>query len=203
MQIEQLIKKCQAGDSSAFEQLLEMHYETIYRFAYRWSGDQHNAEDITQQACLKLARSIKQYDGRSSFTSWLYPLVINCAKDFYKSPTQHNTREEPETDEHESKTNDRTEQRVYAQQILEHIQHLQSDFKDALIMVYGTGLSHADAASKLGVKESTISWRIHQARKLLKQTFSSSQLNSSGTLSKTGQKSTEGETRLDSSRGTA
>ncbi len=202
MPIEQLVKRCQAGDSRAFEQLLEMHYETIYRFAYRWSRDQYNAEDITQQACLKLARSIKQYDGRSSFTSWLYPLVINCAKDFYKSPTQHNTREEPETDEREAKTDDRTEQRVYAQQILEHIQHLQSDFKDALIMVYGTGLSHADAASKLGVKESTISWRIHQARKLLKQTFSSSQLNSSNALIKTGQKSTEGKTSLNSSRGT-
>ncbi len=192
MQIEQLVKKCQAGDSGAFERLLELHYDTIYRFAYRWSQDQHNAEDIAQQASLKLARSIKQYDGRSSFTSWLYPLVINCAKDFYKSPTQHNTREESDVDKQESKTEDRTEQRVYARQILEHIEHLQSDFKDALIMVYGTGLSHADAASQLGVKESTISWRIHQARKLLKQTFSSSQLNSQNTL---------GDTSLDSSRG--
>lgn len=202
MHIEPLIKKCQAGDSGAFEQLLELHYDTIYRFAYRWSQDQHNAEDITQQACLKLARSIKQYDGRSSFTSWLYPLVINCAKDFYKSPTQHNTREESDTNTQERKTEDRSEQRVYAQQILEHIEHLQSDFKDALIMVYGTGLSHADAASQLGVKESTISWRIHQARKLLKQIFSSSQLNNSSTYSKTGQKNTEGDTSLESSRGT-
>lgn len=201
MQLEQLIKKCQAGDSHAFEQLLELHYNTIYRFAYRWSRDQHNAEDITQQACLKLARSIKQYDGRSSFTSWLYPLVINCAKDFYKSPTQHNTREEAEADEHESKTDDRSEQRVYAQQILAHIEHLQSDFKDALIMVYGTGLSHADAASQLGVKESTVSWRIHQARALLKQTFSSSQLNSSSALGKTKQKNIKGEISPESSRG--
>jgi len=193
MPIEQLIKKCQAGDSKAFEQLLELHYDTIYRFAYRWSRDQHNAEDITQQACLKLARSIKQYDGRSSFTSWLYPLVINCAKDFYKSPTQHNTREESEPDSDLSKTDDRNEQRLYAQQILEHIEHLQNDLKDALIMVYGTGLSHAVAAKQLGVKESTISWRIHQARKLLKETFSSSQLNTP---------SISGEVCLESNRGT-
>ncbi len=174
-----LIDKCQAGDASAFEQLLGMHYDTIYRFAYRWCGDQHNAQDITQLACIKLARSIDQFKQQSSFTSWLYRLVINCAKDFYKSPTQGKPREtSSERLRHESDVDaaDYSEQRVYARQILEHINNLQQDLKDTLILVYGTGLSHSEAAKRLGVKESTISWRVHQARKLLKKKFTSSSI---------------------------
>ncbi|MBL4671545.1 MAG: RNA polymerase sigma factor [Arenicella sp.] len=174
-----LIERCQRGKADAFEQLLELHYDTIYRFAYRWCGDQHNAQDITQQSCMKLARSIKQFQHQSSFTSWLYRLVINCAKDFYKSPTQRNQREESDQDlDHnlDSSQPGSNEQRVYAQQILEHINHLHEDLKDTLILVYGSGLSHQDAANTLGVKESTISWRIHEARKLLKQKFTSPSL---------------------------
>lgn len=179
-----LIERCQRGNADAFEQLLELHYDTIYRFAYRWCGDQHNAQDITQLACIKLARSIGQFEHQSSFTSWLYRLVINCAKDFYKSPTQRNQREESNQDfslNHDDSLSSiqpiSNEQHIYAQQILEHINHLHEDLKDTLILVYGTGLSHLDTANLLGVKESTISWRIHQARKLLKLKFTSSSLD--------------------------
>ncbi|MFT6099223.1 MAG: RNA polymerase sigma-70 factor (ECF subfamily) [Arenicella sp.] len=56
-----LIERCQRGKADAFEQLLALHYDTIYRFAYRWCGDQHNTQDITQLACITLARSTNQF----------------------------------------------------------------------------------------------------------------------------------------------
>ena len=176
MSDNKLIKACQSGDKPAFEKLLNEHYDTIYRFAYRWCGDQVNAQDITQQACIKLAKSIKQFNFQSSFNSWLYRLVINCAKDFYKSPNMHNKREEQsdELENHQSPFNDQYEQQLYSQQILEHINTLQDDLKDTLILVFGKGLTHLQAAKQLDIKESTVSWRIHEARKLLKQTFHSS-----------------------------
>ena len=170
-----LIKRCQNGDKGAFEELLNQHYDTIYRFAYRWCGDQINAQDITQQACIKLANSISHFEFKSSFSSWLYRLVINCAKDFYKSPKQYNQREEQKDDiEQHLKNDEQYEQRLYSQQILEHINTLQDDLKDTLILVFGKGLTHLQAAEQLDIKESTVSWRIHEARKLLKQTFHSS-----------------------------
>jgi len=171
-----LVELSQSGDKAAFEMLLNQHYEGIFRIAYRWCNDPHNAQDITQQACLKLSQSIHQFQFKSSFTSWLYRLVINCAKDFYKSPSQHNTREHTDK-EHDSVSDDRTNQRLYAQQILHYISELQEDLKEALILVHVQGLSHAKTAKKLGVKESTISWRVHEARKNLKHTFQTSTLN--------------------------
>lgn len=181
MNEETLIKQCQSGDSQAFEKLITHHYDTIYRFAYRWCGDKANAEDITQIACLKLAKSIKQFRFESSFTSWLYSLVVNCAKDFYKSPSQHNVREEQHKnlDNELNKNSDTNASRYYARQILEYINQLQEDLKDTILLVYGTGLSHGEAAKQLNVKESTVSWRVHEARKILKQLFNSSSLDDS------------------------
>jgi len=171
-----LVERCQRGDKSAFELLLNQHYKGIYNIAYRWCEDQHNAQDITQQACLKLSRSIQQFQFKSSFTSWLYRLVINCAKDYYKSPSQFNTREHTDC-EADKISDDRTNQRLYAQQILQYISDLKEDLKDSLILVHVQGLSHSQAAAELGVKESTISWRVHEARKNLKHTFQTSALN--------------------------
>ena len=171
-----LVQRCQHGDKAAFECLLNLHYEDIFNIAYRWCDDQYNAQDITQQACLKLSQSIKQFQFKSSFSSWLYRLVINCAKDFYKSPTQHNTREKTHS-EHENISDDRNNQRLYAQQILHYINELPEDFKEALILVHVHGLSHAQAAEKIDIKESTVSWRVHEARKQLKHTFQTSTLN--------------------------
>lgn len=181
-----LIKKCQSGDKQAFEMLINRHYDTIYRFAYRWCGDQTNAQDITQNACLKLARSIQQYRFEASFTSWLYQLVINCAKDFYKSPSQHNVREEQHDDLDINSSTDNNAKRIYAQQILEHITQLQDDLKDTLILIYGTGLNHQQAAQQLNIKESTVSWRVHEARKLLKQTFNSSNIDDAPSIETAG-----------------
>ena len=176
MNEQTLIKRCQTGDKNAFEVLLNQHYDSIYRFAYRWCGDQHNAQDITQQACIKLARSITSFEFKSSFSSWLYRLVINCAKDFYKSPNSFNQREEAldDTDKMiQTKNDDQFAQQLYAQQILQHIDTLQDDLKDTLILVYGQCLSHRQAAKQLDIKESTVSWRVHEARKQLKKTFNS------------------------------
>lgn len=176
----ELIERCQLGDSNAFELLINIHYDTVHRFAYRWCADPSNAQDITQIACIKLAKNIKTFRFESSFTSWLYQLVINCAKDYYKSPTQHNTREE-QHDNLEVTSNsqrDSSASRFYAHQILEHIAQLQDDLRDTLILVYAKGMSHQQAAKQLHIKESTVSWRVHEARKILKQTFSSSDLDS-------------------------
>ena len=183
-----LIKQCQGGDDQAFETLLGRYYDQIHSIAYRWCQDSANAQDITQLACIKLAKSIQQFNFDSSFTTWLYRLVINCAKDFYKSPSQHNVREESAHDleTHAGASQDLSTRTIYAQQILEHIATLQEDLRDTLVLVYGSGLNHQQTAERLGVKESTISWRVNEARKILKDLFSTPHLQSNGAAEQAG-----------------
>ncbi|MFL0803674.1 MAG: RNA polymerase sigma factor [Agarilytica sp.] len=167
-----LIKAAQAGDEQAFEQLLEYRYDTIYRFAYKWCANKSDAEDITQQACIKLAKGLKQYKYEAAFSTWLYRLVINCAKDWQRQQQRHVHESEPGSEEHAVSAGHATESHkgdlaIYLNQLLAWIALLGEEFKETILLVFGEGLSHGEAAKILQIKESTVSWRIHNVRKKL------------------------------------
>ena len=162
-----LIARCKKGDARAFEDLVNKHYNTMFKMAYKWCANEKDAEDITQEACIKLARGLDSFKGKSAFTSWLYTLVINTAKDWYKKNNRHRSAEDIEAASTESKSEDA----LYAKQVLAAIHELPDTEKEALLLVHSEGLSHKEAAKALKCKESTISWRIHEARKKLGARF--------------------------------
>ncbi len=164
-----LISAAQGGDANAFSQLLEAHYEQIFRFAYRWCGNRSDAEDVTQNACIKLAQAIGQFRFESAFSSWLYRLVINCAKDWFKSQSRHRQNTEEYLDDEPSHCNQAAEISVYLRQVLQQLDSLADGFKEAALLVHGEGLSHAEAAQVLNIKESTVSWRLHEIRNHFKR----------------------------------
>lgn len=164
---QELIHAAQRGDGTAFAQLLDQSYASVYRFAYRWCGNRADAEDITQQACIKLAQSISQFRFEAAFTSWLYRLVINCAKDWYKSQNRHQHSSIDEWIEPERAPDQSAENSIYLQQLLRLLDQMAEGFKETALLVHGEGLSHAEAAAILQVKESTVSWRLHDMRKQL------------------------------------
>ena len=166
MQDEALIRRAQQGDAQAFEQLLEDHYDTLFRFAYKWCGNREDAEDVTQQACIKLARSLDQFRFESAFTSWLYRLVINCARDWGRSQARHPSGgEDPDDYPHRGASGEALENQVYTWQLLRQLEQLSDGLKETLLLVHGEGLTHGEAAKVLDVKESTVSWRLHEIRK--------------------------------------
>ncbi|AQT58732.1 RNA polymerase sigma factor [Cellvibrio sp. PSBB023] len=164
-----LIRHAQAGDGAAFAQLLAQHYDTMFRFAYRWCGHRSDAEDITQLACIKLAQSIGQFRFEAAFSSWLYRLVINCAKDWHKSQQRHQYDNIDNWIEPEQAPDQRAENSIYLQQLLHLLDQMAEGFKETALLVHGEGLSHAEAAEVLHLKESTVSWRLHEIRKQLQR----------------------------------
>ena len=65
-----LVVRAQNGDPEAFGELIEDHYDLIYRTAWKWCGNRADAEDIAQDVCVKLGQAIAGFDGRSAFSSW-------------------------------------------------------------------------------------------------------------------------------------
>ncbi len=166
----QLVRTAQAGDKQAFAQLLDRHYDTMYRFAFKWSGVAVDAEDITQQACVKLAKSIKQFNHQSAFTTWLYRLVVNCAIDWQRAHSKAMPNQDEwqnNQDSQEGTAKESNEHMIFLHQVLALAQKCGEGFKETVLLVFAEGLSHAEAAEVLSVKESTISWRIHSLRKKL------------------------------------
>lgn len=167
-----LIQLAQKGNADAFEDLVNAHYETMFKMAYKWCGNKSDAEDITQESCIKLARGIKSFRFDSAFTSWLYKIVINAAKDWYKAQS----RLPSSSVEMESvPSGEMPDDKLYALQVLHEIHRLPVGEKDAVILVLGEGLSHKEAADILDCKESTVSWRVHEARRKLSALFEKGQ----------------------------
>lgn len=165
MEETELIKLAQHGDAKAFEQLIDNRYDTIYRFAYKWCGNAMDAQDIAQQACVKLARNLKQFRFESAFSSWLYRLVINCAKDWQKTHNRYQTQTDhlPE----QASSSSTHESAIYLQQILEKVSRLGEGFRETLLLVMAEGFTHKEVAHILGTREGTVSWRMHEIRKSL------------------------------------
>tara|TARA_R110002111_G_scaffold47954_2_gene85537 strand:- start:135 stop:662 length:528 start_codon:yes stop_codon:yes gene_type:complete len=158
-----LIHSAQAGDEASFSVLVEHFYDQMYRFALKYSGSRTDAQDITQQACIKLAKSIHQFRFEAAFTTWLYRLVINCAKDWYRGRPDTTTTETLVIEVSDTSG----DSMILLQQTLSAVDQMGEGFREAVTLVLGEGLSHREAAEILGVKESTISWRIHETRKRL------------------------------------
>lgn len=158
------IKSAQNGDRAAFARLVDDHYDLMFRFALKYTGNREDAEDITQLSCIKLGRFIHQYRFEAAFSSWLYRLVINCARDFYK---RQKSSEPLDDNPGTSVTGNPGEQLVLLHEVLEKIDSMGAGFRETVALIVGEGLSHADTAEVLAVKESTVSWRMHEIRKRL------------------------------------
>lgn len=163
-----LIGQAAAGDAGAFSRLLEVHYMTIYKIAYKWCGRREDAEDVTQDVCMKLPQKLSSFKGEAAFTSWLYRLTINAAKDYYRTTAKAQNRELPFAEGFDVPSAEVAADEVLAaRQAMASIHALPEPIRDAVLLVHAEGLSHKQAANILECAETTISWRIHKARKSL------------------------------------
>ena len=78
-----------AGDPGAFRQLVERHSRSIFRLAFRMTGNEQDAEDVVQETFLKLHRNLDKFEDRSSLGTWIYRIATNCAFDLIRSRRRH------------------------------------------------------------------------------------------------------------------
>jgi RNA polymerase sigma-70 factor, ECF subfamily len=78
---EKLMLRFQAGDASAFETLVRRHRTPVFSFLLRLTGDRGRAEDLCQEAFLKVVRGSKDWAPRARFQTWLYAIARNQAVD--------------------------------------------------------------------------------------------------------------------------
>jgi RNA polymerase sigma-70 factor, ECF subfamily len=77
----ELVALCQRGEGKFFEILVQRYMEKAFRIALDFTHDTEEAKDLSQEAFLRAFSRIKQFDGRSSFYTWFYRLVVNLCLD--------------------------------------------------------------------------------------------------------------------------
>jgi RNA polymerase sigma-70 factor (ECF subfamily) len=70
-----------AGDRDAFRVVVERHSRSLFRLAYRMTGNEQDAEDVVQETFLRAYRQLNRFESRSSFSTWIYRIAVNCSLD--------------------------------------------------------------------------------------------------------------------------
>jgi RNA polymerase sigma-70 factor (ECF subfamily) len=80
----ELIEAVLHGDAGAFEHILDRHLDSVYRFAYGYLKSKDDAEDVAQEAFVRVWRNLKKFDPSKNFRAWLFAIVKNAALDVIK-----------------------------------------------------------------------------------------------------------------------
>ena len=163
----ELVAGAIAGDRDAFAALLERHYDRIHGLAWQLTGTRADADDIAQDVCCTLVERIGSFRGEAKFTTWLCGIVVNACRDFHRRRKSLGgfaarlavlaglARGPDGRDLHD------------AMWVKSAIAGLPPAYRDTVVLVAGQQLSHAEAAAILGVAETTVSWRMHEVRRML------------------------------------
>ncbi|WP_133772021.1 RNA polymerase sigma factor [Enterovirga rhinocerotis] len=162
-----LAREAAAGSRVAFEALLRQHYDRIHRIAWRMTGSSADAEDVAQDVCCALVETIATFRGEARFTTWLSGIVINACRDHLRRrQAQERQREGLSVLADLAAPADGRD--LYRQSWLaSEIGRLPADLRETILLVAGEGLTHAEAGTALGIAETTVSWRLHEARRLV------------------------------------
>src|SRR5213083_564638 len=80
-----VLARARQGDSDAFRALVERHSRTVFRLAFRMTGNEQDAEDVVQESFLRAYRQLGRFQSRANFGTWLYRIVANCSVDLMRS----------------------------------------------------------------------------------------------------------------------
>jgi RNA polymerase sigma-70 factor (ECF subfamily) len=76
---EDLVRRLKAGEAGAFEELVALYRERVYRVAWRVVRDDETAEDVAQEAFIRVFRHVHRFEERSSLYTWIYRITVNIA----------------------------------------------------------------------------------------------------------------------------
>jgi RNA polymerase sigma-70 factor (ECF subfamily) len=96
------VAQVRAGNPDAFRVLVERHSRAIFRLAFRMTGNEQDAEDAVQETFLRAFKQLKNFDGRSTFSTWLYRVCSNCTIDSMRVRKRHEQKRVREQEDSET-----------------------------------------------------------------------------------------------------
>jgi len=183
-----LISRAAGGDPSAFQALVERHRTMVYRVAYQFAGNHHDAEDIAQEVFIKVYRSLDRFRQDAQLTSWMYRIVMNACIDHrrrYRVGT--NTAAGDEAEYRMSNAPEETpgpEEQAYAGEIGEVLQleigRLPKGQRLVFVMRHYQGMKLCEIAEALGLAEGTVKRQLHAAVHRLREALSHARVTAGG-----------------------
>lgn len=157
------------GDVEAFAELLERHYDRIYRVSARvLFGEGDLAADVAQEVCMKLQDKLSGFRGDSQFTTWLYRIVVNTAYDALRDQSVRQRIEKNYAETVSLYQTDNSSDTDDSAWLYMALSQLSDKLRSTVFLVLEEELTHAEAGKVLQVPEKTVSWRMHEVRRQLR-----------------------------------
>jgi RNA polymerase sigma-70 factor, ECF subfamily len=168
---ETLVYEILSGDVNSYALLVKRHQKPIYNLMLRMTGSEQDALDLTQETFLRAYEKLEKFDPSASFFPWLYTMGLNLARDFLRR-AKRSPVESYELDDNLSmdiEQDDRLADKIDGQEVLEGLQTLPLDYREALLLRFHEGLSVSEVAYALGLSLSAAKMRIHRGLLKLRQ----------------------------------
>jgi len=163
------------GDKSmmpSWDELVRQHADRVYRLAYRLSGNQHDAEDLTQETFIRVFRSLQNYQP-GTFEGWLHRITTNLFLDMVRRRARIRMESLPEDYDRVPADEPNPEQIYHDSRLGPDLQaaldSLPPEFRAAVVLCDIEGLSYEEIGATLGVKLGTVRSRIHRGRQALRE----------------------------------
>lgn len=173
------IARAKAGDKDGFRVLVERHSRSVFRLAYRMTGNEQDAEDVVQEAFLRAYRQLDSFEARAGFGTWVYRIAANCALDLIRVRKRHQERHalaDEEGDELSIPAPGPAPDRVaygsqVQQKISEALAGLSEQERTAFVLRHFEGFSIEEIGATLGTGVSATKHSIFRAVQKLRKTL--------------------------------
>ena len=170
-EIDSLIERCLKGDQTAWETIVRLYWRKVFNIAYKFVGRHDEAEDLAQDVFLKLFKSLKTFDRRANFSTWLISVSRNLCIDHYRSVRREHdavthdidvvTLAQPSTIDSPHTMLERRDRVALLRAALDK---LAPSLRTAVMLRDIQELSYQEIAGRLGVPEGTVKSRINRGR---------------------------------------
>jgi RNA polymerase sigma-70 factor (ECF subfamily) len=173
----ELVRRCQEGDVSAFQTLVERYQQRAVRLSYRYVKNQEDAEDIAQDAFIRVFRSIKDFRNESQFYTWFYRILVNLSLDHLRRNKQKGveyqdgvllrSQSAAEVQQKGSSPREQLWKKQRRIAITQAIETLPDDQRTTVVLREIDGLSYEEIAQVTKVPIGTVMSRLYYARRKL------------------------------------
>jgi len=168
------ITQCQQGDTEAFGRLVEHRRNWVFGHVFRWVGQKEKAEELSQEIFVKAFSQIRSFRGQSSFSTWLFQIMKNHCRDFWRSKEYRQSltgsldeiQRQPALSPEAESNALRQEEQMKMKLALATLPEI---YREALSLRYFSELSYEEMAQTLEKKVSSLKMRVARGLDLLRK----------------------------------
>jgi len=169
---EQLVIEFKSGNEEAFDVLYTRYADRLWKMIYGYTHDQDDAIDVLHDVFIRVYMHIDSFKVDRAFSSWIYRIAINCAKNFLKTRHKNIILTEKEKKRIElSRDEESPEERILKNEDMlsfsEAVDSLKEKFRTVFLLRFRERTPYADIACILDISERTAKWRMQKSIELI------------------------------------